>query len=70
MTKRIHEIIITTVKYFHKENVYIKIKASVPDATTVNLKFERIPEEETDLLVNIVKVLGKSDLGITKAVID
>ena len=70
ITKRIHEIILTTIKYFHKENVYIKIKATVPDSTTVNLHFVKIPEEETELLINIIKVLGKSDLGITKVFLE
>ena len=70
ITKRIHEIILTTIKYFHKENVYIKIKATVPDSTTVNLHFVKIPEEETELLINIIKVLGKSNLGITKVFLE
>ncbi len=70
ITKRIHEIILTTVKYFHKEDVYIKIKATVPDPTTVNLYFAKIPAEENELLVNIIKVLGKSDLGITKVFLE
>ena len=70
VTKRIHEIILTTIKYFHKENVYIKIKATVPDSTTVNLHFVKIPEEETELLIQIIKVLGKSDLGITKVFLE
>lgn len=70
VTKRIHEIILTTIKYLHKEDVYIKIKATVPDATTVNLHFVKIPENETELLINIIKVLGKSDLGITKVFLE
>lgn len=70
ITKRIHEIILTTIKYFHKENVYIKIKATVPDSTTVNLHFVKIPEQEQELLVNIIKVLGKSELGITKVFLE
>lgn len=70
VVKRIHEIILTTIKYFHKENVYMKIKATVPDPTTVNLNFVKIPETETELLVNIIKVLGKSDLGITKVYLE
>ena len=70
ITKRIHEIILATIKYYHKEDVYIRIKASIPDATTVNLDFVKIPENEMQLLVNIIKVLGKSDLGIVKAILD
>ena len=70
ITKRIHEIILGTIKYFHKEDVYIKIKASIPEPSTVVLNFVEIPEEEMQLLVNIVKVLGRSDLGIYKATLD
>ncbi len=70
VTKRIHEIILTTIKYYHKENVFIKIKATVPDSTTVNLNFVKIPENETELLINIIKVLGKSELGIVKVYLE
>ena len=70
ITKRIHEIILATIKYFHKEDVYIRIKANVPDSNTVVLNFVKIPEEELPLLVNIIKVLGRSELGITKATVD
>ncbi len=70
ITKRIQEIILSTVKYFHKEDVYIKIRATVPDATTVHLYFDKIPAEENELLINIIKVLGKSDLGITKVYLE
>ena len=70
ITKRIHEIILATIKYFHKEDVYIRIKANVPDSNTVVLNFVKIPEEELPLLVNIIKVLGRSDLSITKATVD
>ena len=70
VTKRIHEIILATIKYYHKEDVYIKIKATIPDSTTVNLEFVKIPENEVSLIVNIIKVLGRSDLGITRATLD
>ena len=70
ITSRIHEIIVATIKYYHKEDVYIKIKATIPDITTVNLEFVKIPENEVPLIVNIIKVLGRSDLGITRATLD
>ena len=70
ITKRIHEIILTTIKYYHKENVYMKIKATVPDANTVKLDFIKVPEQETQLIVDIIQVLGKSNLGITKATLE
>ena len=70
ITKRIHEIIIATIKYYNKEDVYIKIKANIPDPMTLNLEFVKIPEDEVPLIVNIIKVLGRSDLGITRAILD
>lgn len=70
ITSRIHDIIVATIKYYHKEDVYIKIKATIPDINTVNLEFVKIPENEVPLIVNIIKVLGRSDLGITRATLD
>jgi len=70
MTKRVHEIILATIKYLGKENVYMRIKASVPDPTTLTLTFSEIPAAEQQLIVDIIQVLGKSNLGITKATLD
>ena len=70
VTKRIHEIILTTIKYYHKENVYMKIKATVPDINTVKLDFIKVPAEETQLIVDIINVLGRSNIGITKATLE
>ena len=67
VTARIHEIIKATVDYYGKSDVYIRIKASLPDSTTVRLDFVEIPVEEMELLTNIIKVLGNSGLGIAKA---
>ena len=52
-----------------KQDVYIKIKASTPDKTTVVLNFVQIPEDEYDLLVSIINHLGNSNLGIYKVVL-
>jgi len=70
MTKRVHEIILATINYLGKENVYMRIKANVPDPTTLVLRFSEIPVNEEDLVVNIIQVLGKSNLGITKAILE
>ncbi len=70
ITKRIYEIVKATIEFYHKEDVYIRIKASVPDNATVRLEFLEVPEEEGELIVNIIKALGKSDLGIAKATLD
>ena len=70
ITKRIHDIIVTTVKYFGKENVYMKIKATIPDSFMVRLEFVKIPDNESELLADIIRVLGHSKLGITKVLLD
>lgn len=70
VTKRIQEIIISAVKYFEKEDVYMKIKASIPEPKMVRLNFVKIPENESALLNDIIRVLGHSKLGIVKVLLD
>ena len=70
ITGRIHEIIKATIDYYRKSDVYIRIKASVPEPTVVLLDFVQIPEQEMELLKNIIKVLGNSGLGIAKAIVE
>ena len=70
ITTRIQEIIKATVDYYGKDNVYLKIRCTVPDSQTVVLEFAQIPLEEMELLGNIIKILGNSGLGIAKAIID
>ena len=70
ITRRIQEIIVTTVKYFDKENVYMKIKATIPDPYMVRLEFVKIPENESALLADIIRVLGHSKIGIVKVLLN
>lgn len=70
ITTRIQEIIKATVDYYNKDNIYLRIKATVPDTQTVVLEFANIPIEEMELLGNIIKVLGNSGLGIAKAIVE
>ena len=70
ITKNIHEIIKKTMIERGKENVYIRIKADIPDANTVDLDFVQIPEEEGELLVAIIQALGESGMGISKAILN
>ncbi len=70
ITARIYEIIKTTLEYYGKDKMYMRIKATIPDTTTVILEFVEIPMEEMALLSNIIKVLGNSGLGIAKAVVE
>ncbi|MBQ8321175.1 MAG: hypothetical protein IJX92_02270 [Clostridia bacterium] len=70
ITSRIYEIIKTTLEYYGKDKMYMRIKATIPDTTTVILEFVEIPMEEMALLSNIIKVLGNSGLGIAKAIVE
>lgn len=70
ITTRIHEIIKATVEYYGKDRVYLKIRATVPDSQSVILDFLDVPLEEMELLGNIIKILGNSGLGISKAIIE
>lgn len=67
---RIGELIKTTVAYYKKEDLKIFVKATMPDSMTVQLDFTNIPDNEHELIVNIIKVLGNSNLGIAKAILD
>ena len=67
---RIHELMADTIRYFKKESVFIKVRASVPSEDTVDLHFTRFPEEEHQLLVDMIQVLGNSDLGICRVLVD
>ena len=70
ITTHIQQLIKSTVDYYGKDGVYLRIKATVPDTQTVVLEFVNIPIEEMPLLGNIIKVLGNSGLGISKAIIE
>ena len=70
ITTRIQEIIKATVDYYGKDNVYLKIKATVIDTQTVVLEFVNIPIEEMELLGNIIKIIGNSGLGVAKAIVE
>lgn len=70
VTARIHEILKATLEYYGKQKVYMRIKATVPNSTTVCLEFVQFPREEMELLSNIIKVIGNSGLGIMKAILE
>lgn len=70
ITGRIHEIIKATLEYYGKERLHIRIRASVPDKSSVVLEFLEFPKEEMELLQNIIKVLGNSGIGIAKAIVE
>ncbi len=70
ITGRIHEIIKATLEYYEKDKLHIRVRASVPDKSSVILEFVEFPKEELELLQNIIKVLGNSGIGIAKAILE
>ncbi len=67
---RIRELMADTIRYFGKEHVFIKVKATIPSENTVDLNFSQFPAEEHKLLVDMIQVLGNSDLGICRVLVD
>ena len=70
MIAKVHDTINEALEYFHKEHVYIKVRASISEGTVVVLNFVKIPEQEINLLIDIIKILGNSGLGIIKIVME
>ncbi len=67
---RIKEIIENTLIAEHKENLPMHMKAYPIDETTIGLDILRIPENERDLLVTMMKALGNGRLGIVKITVE
>ena len=70
LLNQIQSLMGDTIAYFNKSHVPISVRAEMTGQTTLNLNFVRIPKEEEPLLINIVKVLGRSNIGIRRAIID
>ena len=66
----IRALVEKTVRYFKKESVPMAMRSTVAEGNRVNLHVYRMPKEEYDLLIHIVKVLGNSDLGIRRITLD
>ena len=70
VTETIRDIMIETVHYFGKDDADIAVKASLPSEDAVDLFFVKFPDQEEELLLNIIKVLGKKNLGIAKVILE
>ena len=70
ITLRIQEILTATLKHFDKSDLHIRVRATVPDNASVILEFLEFPQEEIELLYEIIKVLGASGIGIAKAILE
>lgn len=70
MINKVRAAIVAAIKLLGKENVYMKIKAANPDPNTLTLTFSELPIAEEKLIVDLIQILGKSGLGITKATLE
>ena len=70
VVNKVRAAIVAAIKLLGKENVYMKIKAATPDQNTLTLTFSELPAAEEKLIVDLIQILGKSGLGITKATLE
>lgn len=70
IVRRIQQLMNDTISYFNKQDVYISVRAEIVNNMQIDLVFQKIPQEERPLLINIIEVLGRSDLGIAKATLE
>ena len=70
ITVRIQEILAATLKHYDKSDLHIRVRATVPDNSSVILEFLEFPKEEIELLYEIIKILGASGIGIAKAILE
>ena len=67
--KRIKEVVEQTLVSSGKEKLNIHIKAYPQDSNSIALEI-KIPQNEMDLLVSMMKALGGASLGITKIILE
>ena len=67
--KRIKEVVETVLVDNKKEKLNIHIKAYPQDQNSIALEI-KLPQNEMDLLVSMMKALGGASLGITKIILE
>ncbi len=67
--KRIKDVVEETLVAHKKEKLNIHIRAYPLDSNSIALEI-RLPQNESDLLVGMMKALGNASLGITKIVLE
>ena len=67
---RIKDTIETTVISLDKADVPILMRASLEGDNIINLNITKMPKNEEQLLISIVKAIGNSRIGVTKIIIE
>jgi hypothetical protein len=68
--KSIQSIVEDTLIKNNKQSVHIYMKAYPVDDYTINIDIMKMPKNEADLLVAIIKAIGNGGLGITKIILE
>ena len=67
---KIREIIEETIKQNNKQHVRIHMKAYQEDRDVVNLDVLKMPADEQELLIAIVKAIGNARIGVIKIILE
>ncbi len=67
---KIKEIILETMKENHKSHIRMQMRAYQEDKEIINLDILRMPKEEQDLLISIVKAIGNARIGVVKIILE
>ena len=68
--KEIRDIVEDTLVKNSKKHVPIHMKAYAIDDYTMNIDILKMPKNESELLVSIIKAIGNGGLGITKIILE
>ena len=68
--KKIRTIVEDTLIAQNKTHVLIHMKAYATDDYTMNIDILKMPKNESELLVSIVRAIGNGGLGITKIILE
>jgi len=70
MLATVRDMLEEALTKFGKQNVFIKIKASIEDGNIMILNFVKIPDHEMQLLNDLLRYLGNGGIGITKILVE
>lgn len=66
----IKTIVELTLSANDKQHIHIKMKANQEDKRTINLDILKMPAEESELLIAIVKAIGNGRIGVSKIILE
>ncbi len=70
MLATVRDMLEEALTKFGKQNVFIKVRASIEDGNIMILNFVKIPDNEMQLLNDLLRYLGTGGIGITKILVE